>query len=88
MIYFIQLLKMIKKNEGKDRAIEFVALFEDLSFELEEMGYKDCPEDLIGTMLFNHFGLSLDCPEQLTSLTEYILKHQNDLQYTNILVQA
>ena len=58
----------------------FVDVFNDLSFELDEMGYDSCPEVLVNDLLENHFNLSLSCNDQLKAITEIILEKQGKLE--------
>lgn len=74
MIHFLQLYKMV------DNKKLFINLFNDLSFELDEMGYRDFPEELIQDLLFNHFGLEIEDERQLQRFTGFILKWQSKLQ--------
>jgi spore coat polysaccharide biosynthesis predicted glycosyltransferase SpsG len=71
----MQILNMI---EGKEERDYFVALFSDLSFEIEEMGYEGMEEDLVESLLFDHFGLEMMDENQLAMLTKYILEKQKD----------
>ena len=61
---------MLNKKQQK----EFVALFSDLDYELNDMGWKGDETTLINDMLFNHFGLSIEDDSQLQRLTDSILK--------------
>jgi len=70
MIYLLQILKMLNKRQQK----EFVALFSDLDYELNDLGWKGDETTLINDMLFNHFGLSIEDDFQLQMLTDCILK--------------
>ena len=74
MIYFLQILKMLKQNERQDA----VSVFSDLSHELEDMGWSDDPEGLVEGILFNHFGLRVEDPRQLEMLSKFIVKAQSD----------
>jgi hypothetical protein len=73
MIVLMQLLKMLNKSQRK----EFVALFSDLDYELDELGWRGNETDLVNDMLFNHFGLSIEDNGQLQRLTDAILKKGN-----------
>ena len=73
MIYLMQILKMLNKTQRK----QFVALFSDLDYELDELGWRGNETDLINDMLFNHFGLSIGDDSQLQRLTDSILKKGN-----------
>lgn len=79
MLHFIQLLKLIDNRQL------FYAMFSDLDYELNELGFKDCPEELISDILYNHFGLSIDCPKQLQRITATILKYNKDLEKMEML---
>lgn len=81
MIYLMQILKMLDKNQRQ----HFVALFSDLNYELDELGYRGNETDLISDMLFNHFGLSIENDKQLQMLTNSILKKNNLQAAVNIL---
>ncbi len=70
MIYLLQILRMLNKKQQR----EFVALFSDLDYELNDMGWKGDETTLINDMLFNHFGLSVEDDGQLQMLTDCILK--------------
>lgn len=83
MIILMQLLKMLNKTQRK----EFVALFSDLEYELDELGYRGSETDLVNDMLFNHFGLSLEDEGQLQRLTDAILK-KGSLQAAASMVGA
>ena len=73
MIYLMQILKMLNKTQRK----QFVELFSDLDYELDDMGWRGNETDLINDMLFNHFGLSIEDSRQLQMLTDSILKKGN-----------
>jgi hypothetical protein len=60
----------------------FIALFDDLAMEIEDMGYEGFEDELVNEMLYNHFGLTIEDDRQLKIFTEYILKHQHDLEAT------
>ena len=70
MIYLLQILKRLNKQQRH----EFVAMFSDLDYELDEMGWRGNETDLVNDMLFNHFGMELEDKNQLQMLTEAILK--------------
>lgn len=72
---------MLDKNQRQ----HFVALFSDLDYELDELGYRGNETDLISGMLFNHFGLSIENDKQLQMLTNSILKKNNLQAAVNIL---
>jgi predicted AAA+ superfamily ATPase len=75
MIYLIQLLKMMNKRQKE----LFVTLFNDLSYEIDELGYKNVESELIEEMLNNHFNLFIECDSQIQMLTKCILKYQGRL---------
>ena len=70
MVYLLQILRMLNKKQQK----EFVALFSDLDYELDELGWRGNETDLVNDLLFNHFGLSMEVETQLKMLTDCILK--------------
>ena len=73
MIHLIQLYKLVD-----DKKL-FISIFDDISYELEELGFKDFPCELIDDMLFIHFGISLEDENQLERLTNCILKFQGKI---------
>lgn len=73
MIYLMQILKMLNKTQRQ----QFLALFSDLDYELDELGWRGSETDLINDMLFNHFGLSMEDETQLKMLTDVILKPES-----------
>lgn len=75
MLFFYQLL-----NQVKDKTF-FIDLFDDLSFELDELGYRDDPVMLVDELLLNHFGIEMQCQKQLQMVTDFILKHQGNLNF-------
>jgi hypothetical protein len=76
MIYFMQILRMLDK---KNRQL-FIDLMDDLSFEIEELGYEGLEDELISEILLNHLGLEIQCPKQLKWFTEYVLENQGKLE--------
>ena len=78
MIYLMQIVKMLNKNQIR----HFIALFEDLTYEIEELGYKGMETELVNDMLMNHFGLEIECENQLSRLTDSILKNQGRFDKT------
>jgi hypothetical protein len=84
MIYLMQILKMLDKAQRK----QFVALFSDLDYELDELGWRGNETDLINDMLFNHFGLSIEDDSQLQRLTDSILKKGNLAAAHNVVNMA
>jgi len=81
MIYLMQILKMLNKTQRK----QFVALFSDLDYELDELGWRGNETDLVNDMLFNHFGMSIEDETQLKMLTESILKKGNLQAAANVV---
>ena len=81
MIYLLQILKRLNKQQRQ----QFLALFSDLDYELDELGWRGNETDLVNDMLFNHFGMTIEDSKQLEILTEAILKKDN-LQFTYNLV--
>ena len=75
MIHLIQIMKILNKEQRQ----LFVDLFNDLSFEIEEQGYLGLETDLVSDILFNHFGLEIECNDQLNMFTDCIIKHQYKL---------
>lgn len=73
MMVLMQLLKMLNKTQRK----QFLQLFSDLDYELDELGWRGNETDLVNDMLFNHFGLSIEDESQLKRLTEVILKPES-----------
>lgn len=73
MIYLIQVLKMLDRKQRQ----QFLAIFSDLDYELDELGWRGNETDLVNDMLFNHFGLSMEDETQLKMLTEVILKPES-----------
>ena len=76
MIYFLQIIKMLNK-EQRDL---FISLFEDLSFEIDEMGYEGHETELVNEMLDNHLGIFMENDKQLNSFTAYILKNEGKIE--------
>ena len=76
MLHLLQIYKMIE-----DKKL-FINLFNDLSYEIEEMGYTHLEDqmELINEMLDNHFGLFMEDDRQLKMLTQAILKRQGKLE--------
>jgi hypothetical protein len=81
MFYLLQLYRLFK--DKKDREY-FIKIFSDLEFELDELGYRECPEDLIQDLLINHFGIEVESDRQLKKLTETILK-KKDLSFLRFI---
>jgi hypothetical protein len=73
MMYLLQILRMLNKTQRS----QFVELFSDLDYELNDMGWAGNETDLINDMLFNHFGLTVEDDRQLKMLTDSILKKGN-----------
>ncbi len=76
MIYLMQIIRMLDKNQLE----LFYKLFNDISFELDEMGYRDFPEELVDDIMDNHFGIRFEDDRQLEMFTACILKHQGNLK--------
>ena len=66
------LIKLIISLSNKQRH-EFLSLFADLDFELNELGWKGDETTLVNDMLFNHFGFSIQDEDQLKNITDAIL---------------
>lgn len=62
---------------NKTQREQFLALFSDLDYELNDMGWLGDETTLINDMLVNHFNISIDDSKQLKMLTESILKEGN-----------
>ena len=75
MLHLMQLFRLIENKKL------FIELFNDLSFELDELGYRDFPSDLVNEMLDNHFGIFMEDDKQLQRVTDCILSKQGKLQY-------
>ena len=73
MLHLLQIYKMVQ-----DKKL-FIQIFNDLEFELDEMGWRENPEELVSDLLLNHFGLELTCPKQLKSITKSII--YKDISY-------
>ena len=67
MLHLMQLLNMID-----DKKL-FKQVFNDLDFELNEMGWNENPTELINDLLDNHFGLYIEDKRQLAEITKTIL---------------
>ena len=74
MLLFMQLLNRVQDKQF------FIDLFDDLSFELDELGYRDDPTMLVDELLLNHFGIEMQSDMQLERLTDFILKKQGSLK--------
>jgi flagellar biosynthesis GTPase FlhF len=68
-MYLMQILQMLNKEQRK----QFVELFSDLEYELDELGWRGDETTLVNDMLFNHFGLSIEDERQLERFTEAVL---------------
>ena len=73
MIHFIQLYKLVD-----DKKL-FLSLFNDLSYEIDELGYEGFEGELINDLLFTHFGIEIECERQLERVTMFMLNHQGEL---------
>lgn len=69
MIYLMQLLKMLNKDDQK----LFVALFSDFKNESIEMGYNGNELELFNEMLMNHLGMEIEDNRQLKSIVKILL---------------
>lgn len=78
MIYLLQIYKMIAKKDL------FIAIFSDLDYELNEMGWSDDPTSLMNDLLFTHFGLTIEDEYQLNQFTNTIL-NKKDLSFLKAL---
>jgi hypothetical protein len=78
MLYLLQIFKMLNKKQQK----LFIDLFNDLSYEINEMGYTHLEDqmELINEMLDNHFGIYLESHNQLERLTQIIISKQGKLE--------
>lgn len=74
MLHFIQIYKLVLDKEL------FINLLDDLSYEIEELGYKGSEADLVHGILDNHFGIFLEDERQLERVTEHILKYQGKMR--------
>ena len=73
MLHLLQIYNMVEDKEL------FINLFNDLDFELNEMGWSDAPEELVSDLLDNHFGIEVLCPKQLKMITNAIIN--KDISY-------
>jgi len=80
-MHLLQIYKMIPNKTL------FIDLFNDLSYEIEEMGYEHLEDqmELINEMLYNHFGLEVEDENQLRLLTGTIIKKQGTLDFLKML---
>ena len=69
MIYLMQLLKMLNKDDKK----LFIALFSDFKAESIEMGYDGNESELFNEMLLNHLGMEIEDNRQLESIVKILL---------------
>jgi len=67
-----ELIKLIKFL-SKEQRHEFLSLFSDLDFELNDLGWKGDETTLVNDMIFNHFGFSIHDKDQLKNITDAIL---------------
>lgn len=74
MIYFIQLLRVVKNKKL------LIAMLDDIQWEIDELGYKGMETELVNELLLNHFNLEVECPNQLKMFTKWILENQGSLQ--------
>ena len=75
MLYLIQIINMLSKSDQQ----RFVTIFHDLSFEIEEMGFKGYETELVKDLLWTHFDLEMASEVQLQWLTTCILRHQKNM---------
>jgi hypothetical protein len=78
MIYLLQVYKMIARKDL------FIAIFSDLDYELEEMGWKDDPTSLMNDLLETHFGLTIEDEWQLQQFTSAVIQ-KKDLNFLKAL---
>ena len=43
---------------------------------MEELGYTGLESELINELLSSHFGVEIECPNQLDMLTKWVLNNQ------------
>ena len=65
---------------NKEQLELLVDLLDDLSFEIDEMGYKGMEGELINEMLDNHLGIFIEDENQLKIFTDLILRHQGNIK--------
>jgi len=70
MIYFVQLLKAVKDKRM------LAMMLNDIQWEVEELGYTGLESELINELLSSHFGVEMECPNQLDMLTKWVLNNQ------------
>jgi hypothetical protein len=70
MIYFVQLLKVVKDKRM------LAMMLNDIQWEVEELGYTGAESELISELLLSHFGVEMECPNQLDMLTKWVLNNQ------------
>jgi len=70
MIYFVQLLKAVKDKRM------LAMMLNDIQWEVEELGYTGLESELINELLSSHFGVEIECPNQLDMLTKWVLNNQ------------
>ena len=82
MLHLLQLYKMIENKKL------FINIFNDLSYEIEEMGYLHLEDqmELVNEMLDNHFGIYLEDHRQLEKLTQAIINKQGKLELLRAFV--
>ena len=78
MIYLLQIMKMLNKEQ---RTL-FIGLFDDLSYEIEDLGYEGMESELVNDMLLNHLGIEIEDQMQLQRFTDCILKRQGNMEGT------
>ena len=67
MIYLMSILNKVSNIN------DFQAVFSDLDFELNELGYSNNPTELIDDLLIKHFDIEMTDQKQLNQLTKTIL---------------
>lgn len=70
MIYLIQIIRLL----NEEQRYHFTKVFNDLSFEIDELGYE--PSEIVNDLLFQEFGLEMEEQSQLDMLTDIIMKYQ------------
>lgn len=80
MIYLIQFLKMLSKDERK----VFVPLFTDFNETVKECQYEGSESELVNEMLKNHLGYTFEDKNQLDMITKVILDGQKFYSVTSL----
>ena len=79
MLHLIQLYNMV---DNKD---DFIALFDNIQCEVDELGYEGMESELVKDLMFNHFGLEILCTKQLQHITNAIMNKQGNLGVLKLL---